>query len=117
GPGPHLIKTIPGSQFGWRMELIRDDGCICELEDDLSEFSISENALRFWPNPSREHVYLDLRDLPIFTDGTRRTIQLMDHQGRILQEQLVSFEVEVFRIEAVPPGIHILRVMPDEKYG
>jgi hypothetical protein len=116
GPGPHVLRTTSGEQFGWRMELIREDGCICELEDALSDTGDGHGSLRFWPNPAGERVYVDLRDLSQDIE-TIRTLQVLDLQGRMMLEHRVAFDMEVLPVEQLSPGTYILRVQPEGKYG
>jgi hypothetical protein len=111
-----VVRTTSGEQFGWRMELIREDGCICELEDALSDTGDGHSSLRFWPNPAGERVYVDLRDLAQDTESIR-TLQVLDLQGRMMLEHRVAFDMEVLHVEQLSPGAYILRVQPEGRYG
>jgi hypothetical protein len=99
------------------MELIREDGCICELEDDagMTDPAFS-GSLRFWSNPAGERVYVDLRDL-VQDSESIRTLQVLDLQGRMMLEHRVAFDMEVLHVEQLTPGAYILRVQPEGKYG
>lgn len=109
GVGPHSVR---GLAMGWRLNLVMDEGCICELNGEAS--SSPNDQLKLWPNPVVDMVMVDLREMTPL-DG--RKLQVIDFKGGLLSVHEVSQSMEAVQLEFLSPGPYIIRLLPEGKYG
>lgn len=109
GAGPHIVR---GQPTGWRLNVVLEEGCICELNGDAS--SSPHDQLKLWPNPVVDRVMVDLTDM-VPLEG--RTLQVIDFRGKMLSEQRVTQPTESVPADLLTPGPYIIRLQPEGKYG
>jgi hypothetical protein len=106
--GLFALETFIGSSD----DLLKSDDTLQvsfkRLETDVP--SNESHIILAWPNPCSDFLHL-------MVPGTSKKtiIELLDMNGRILQQEVHSFDVPVvIKTTAFPPGIYILRVRDSE---
>lgn len=58
GMGPHRIRPRNVVLPSWKVEIVFDEDCICNLQDGEMGSELEDERLKVWPNPARDWVHI-----------------------------------------------------------
>ena len=90
---------------GWLMK-VTPDGCVdtlCDLTSFISSLSSRKEALFLYPNPAKDILYVKSN-----LTGQNETLQLLDLQGKILQQVTVIEGKATIQLN-YPAGLYVIK--------
>lgn len=106
-----LDKEVrPGMQYYYRLRQNDYDGQFEYSDIRAAKIEGTKFGIQVYPNPVRDELFGSL-DL---VSGLETQLELVDLNGRILKEQIVSGNEFIMDLTALPPGVYVLKARHDK---
>lgn len=107
--GQTFIQTLTGSSgsLSEGVQQVYEIGLVTALDEEEVETFV----LTVFPNPTADHVNLQLADTP----RNKMIFQLYDIKGQLLEQQSITEVLTQIPLTSMPSGAYILKVLHQNK--
>lgn len=100
------VSNVSAIYYGYNFPIITNDASTTFALLSKGEFTI-DTSVKIYPNPTNNFVKVD-------SEGTIKSVQIFDIQGRLLQHSFVSENSVILDVSDMPSGMYFVKVLTEK---